>query len=163
MKLKEDYILARCCRPNTNDSITGYYSHDNFIKVHNSDCSNLNKADTNRLMPLDWPDILAADDFVPDDDFKTLDEIDFAVLKHHHALGVDYSLKVAAVLRIDKQAVFNSHTTLREMRLLKRVQPLMIQYRKNIAKNKWIKHRNHTYYELTTKGTNYLQYYLDNI
>lgn len=161
LKLKEDYILARCCQPNTDDIITGYYSYDNFIKVHKADCSNLNKAEAGRLIKLNWPDILATDDFEPDDDYFTLDEVDFAVMEHHQDLGVDYSLKVAAVLRIDKQAVFESHTRLRKMQLLKRVEPLMIQYRKNIAKNKWIKHRNHTYYELTKKGKNYLQYRLD--
>ncbi len=161
MKLKDKYILARCCRPNISDRITGYYSHDNLIKVHKTGCSNLNKADAERLMALAWTDILAADDFAPDDDFKNLDKIDFAVLRHHQVLGVDYSLKVAAALRIDKQAVFESHNKLREMKLLKRVRPLMIQYRKNIVKNKWTKHRNHTYYELTKKGRDYLRYYLE--
>ncbi len=162
MKLKDEYILARCCRPGTNDSITGYYSHDNLIKVHKTGCSNLNKADNERLMPLVWSDILAPDDFVPDEDFYILDETDFAILRHHQVLGVDYSLKVAAVLKIERQAVFDSHNKLREMKLLKRIKPLIIQYRKNIVKNKWIKHRNHTYYELTKKGRDYLRFYVEN-
>jgi hypothetical protein len=162
MKLKDDYILAKCCRPDIDDSITGYYSHDNIIKVHKSDCANLSKTDPARLMTLNWKDILAPEDFVPDEDYHTLDEIDFAVLKHHQDFGVDYSLKVAAILQIDRQSIFDSHTKLREMGLLKRVKALMIQYRKNIVNNKWIKHRNHTYYELTKKGMSYLQYYFDN-
>jgi predicted transcriptional regulator len=40
---------------------------------------------------------------------------------------------------------------------LKRVEKLMIQYRKNIVKGKWIKHRNHTYYELTPKGERWIE------
>ena len=158
-RLKEDYFLANCCHPGEADSITGYYSHDNFIKVHKSDCPNLKKADSARLITLDWKDLYDVDEFVPDDDYASLDEVDFAVLRHHQLLGVDYSLKVAAVLRLSKQAVFESHRKLREMRLLERVQPVMIQYRKNIVNNKWIKHRNHTYYELTDKGEKYLEYH----
>jgi hypothetical protein len=161
MKLKEDYILARCCRPQNGDPIIGYYSFNNKIKVHKSDCSNLKKAEKDRLITLSWSEILASDDFVPGENFEDLDEVDFAVLKHHQTFGVDYSLKVAAVLNLDRQVAFDSHAKLRKMKLLKRVEPLMIQYRKNIVKNKWIKHRNHTYYELTKKGRDYLQYYLN--
>ncbi|MBN2226658.1 MAG: DUF2250 domain-containing protein [candidate division Zixibacteria bacterium] len=159
MKLKEDYILANCCSPGENDSIVGYYSHNNIIKVHRVDCPNLTKADPERLMTLRWADIVDAEDFAPDDDFHDLDETDFVILAHHETYGVDYSLKVAAVIHLDKQTVFDCHTRLREMGLVKRVKPLIIQYRKNIVKNRWIKHRNHTYYELTEKGKNYLAYY----
>lgn len=160
IRLKEEYILARCCSPAGTDSIMGYYSHDNFIKVHKSDCPNLNKADASRLVALNWSDIIAPEDFTPAEDYKTLDATDFAILRHHRVLGVDYSLKVAAILHIDEQKIFDSHRKLRDMALLERVKPLMMQYRKNIVKNKWIKHRNHTYYELTEKGKNYLDYYL---
>lgn len=157
-KLKEDYIQASCCSPEDGDEITGYYSHNNIIKVHKSSCANLNKADPARLIELEWKNIITAEEFRPDEDFHTLDEIDFAILKHHEKLGVDYSLKVAAILRLDKQTIFDRHRRLRRMKLLERVDPLMIQYRKGIAKHKWIKHRNHTYYELTEKGKNYLKY-----
>jgi len=34
-----------------------------------------------------------------------------------------------------------------------------MQYRKGIVDNKWVKHRNHTYYKLTEKGTKYLDYF----
>jgi hypothetical protein len=161
-KLKENYVLAKCCRPGEDDSIVGYYSHDNFIKVHRSDCHNLKKTDSARLITLDWRDLYDIDDFVPGDDYEVLDGIDFSILRHHQVLGVDYSLEVAAVLRLSKQTVFDRHRKLREMKLLKRVQPVMIRYRKNIVKNKWIKHRNHTYYDLTGKGRDYLRYYFKN-
>ncbi len=159
MKLKDDYILANCCSPGENDKIVGYYSHNNIIKVHRADCPNLDKADPERLMELHWRDIVGEVDFVPDDDFGKLDATDFVILAHHENYGVDYSLKVAGVLHLDKQIVFDRHAKLREMGLLKRVKPLIIQYRKNIVKNRWIKHRNHTYYELTEKGLKYLSYF----
>jgi len=158
-KLKDDYVLANCCAPDENDTITGYYSHNNIIKVHKSDCSSLSKADTSRLVTLEWKDIIAGDTFRPGDDYNQLDQIDWAVLKHHQTYGVDYSLKVAAMLHLDKQAVFDSHAKLRGMKLLTRVRQLMMQYRKGIVNNKWIKHRNHTYYELTAKARNYLEYH----
>ena len=158
MKLKEDYILAKCCNPSESDSITGYYSFDNIIKVHKTDCPNMNVTDQSRLVTLDWPDIIETDIFVPDADYKELNEIDFLVMNHHKIYGVDYSLKVAAMLSVDKKAVFDSHKKLRAMNIIERVKALMIQYRKGIAKNKWIKHRNHTYYNLTDKGTRYLKY-----
>jgi hypothetical protein len=159
MLLKDDYIAANCCRPGLDDTIIGYYSHNNIIKVHKLGCPNLAKADQARLMTLKWADIMADAEFQPDDDYKSLDETDFSILDHHHNFGFDYTLKIAAVLHLDKQTVFDRHSTLREMGLLKRVEPRMIQYRKNIVKNKWIKHRNHTYYDLTEKGKQYLGYY----
>ena len=158
-KLKEDYILANCCTPDENDQVIGYYSHNNIIKVHKAGCHNLDKADSTRLVALEWRDIIAGDEFRPDKDYHELDDLDWIVLQHHKTYGVDYSLKVAAMLHIDKQAVFDSHKKLRGMKLLERVKPLMMQYRKGIVDNKWIKHRNHTYYNLTDKGRDYLAYH----
>jgi hypothetical protein len=159
VKLKESYILANCCSPQEGDTLTGYYSHDNFIKVHRSDCPNLSKADADRLINLIWREIIQDDDFIPDPDYSQLDEIDFRILEHHRNMGIDYSLAVAAILNLDDKAVFERHRRLREMALLVRVKPVMVQYRKNIVKNKWIKHRNHTYYDLTDKGRAYLGYH----
>jgi len=156
MRLKEAYILANCCSPRDKDRIVGYYSHDNFIKVHRFDCANLSNVESTRLVQLSWQDIITENEFVPDSDFDDLDEVDFAIMRHHQHFGVDYSLVVADILGLDKQAVFEHHRKLRDMGLLARVKPVMMQYRKNIVKNKWIKHRNHTYYELTEKGRDYL-------
>jgi len=161
MKLKENYTLANCCNPAWGDEITGYYSHENFIKVHTADCHNLAKAESSRLMKLDWDEIIESEEFIPGDDYTELDEIDFAILKHHSEMGIDYSLMVAAVLQIDRQVAFDRHEKLRKMGLLERVNAVMVQYRKNIVKNKWIKHRNHTYYDLTEKGRKYLGHYME--
>jgi predicted transcriptional regulator len=122
----------------------------------------LQKADQARLVTLEWQDILDPEDFRPGNDYFELDEIDFKILNHHKIYGVDYSLKVASMIHKDKQSVFDSHAKLRELGLLERVKELMMQYRKGIVKNKWIKHRNHTYYKLTEKGENYLAYYQRN-
>ncbi len=161
--LKENYTLSKCCQPLPYCEITGYYSHDGLtLKVHRSNCVNLQKADQARLVSLEWKDILAEDEFTPDDDFAELDELDFRILQHHRDLGVDYSLKTARLLNIDKQTMFDRHHKLRDMSLLQRVEPLMIQYRKGVVDNKWIKHRNHTYYEFTKKGRSYLEHFLNN-
>jgi (p)ppGpp synthase/HD superfamily hydrolase len=160
MNLKQEYTLANCCKPAPGDKIIGYYSFDNVLKVHKADCPNLFKADPARLVQLNWKDILAPVDFRPESDFTELTQLDFKILKHHSDWGADYSLKVASMHHLEKQTVFDIHLKLRQMGLLNRVRPVMMQYRKGIAKNKWIKHRNHTYYELTDKGRDYLDYYL---
>jgi Uncharacterized protein conserved in archaea (DUF2250) len=162
MKLKESYILASCCHPGANDAIIGYYSYDKFIKVHKSGCGNLGKAEKSRLIKLEWPDIIAGDSFIPGPDYALLDDLDFRILNHHRQLGIDYSLMVAATLQIDRETAFERHSRLLEMGLLQRVSAVMVQYRKNIVRGKWIKHRNHTYYDLTEKGNMYLNYFLQN-
>jgi hypothetical protein len=160
--LAEGYKRANCCMPEPNDPISGYYSYNNEVIVHTSECPNLRKVEEARRIKLKWEEILESEAAVPDEDFCELDELDFKILKHHKTYGVDYSLKVARVLHADKQAVFESHARLKEMNLLERVKKLIIQYRKGIVDNKWIKHRNHTYYDLTEKGKLYLEHYLQN-
>jgi len=159
-QLQDGYLLARCCSPAPGDDIIGYHSHTEVIKVHRSDCINLKKTEPARLVTLRWTDIVAAVTFVPGDDYITLDSVDFAILKHHRDLDIDYSLKVAGELGIAKQEAFDRHQNLRSSGLLERVEALMVRYRKKVAAHKWIKHRNHTYYRLTEKGYRYLEYYL---
>jgi len=161
MRLKDSYTAARCCNPQPGDPIVGYSSHEGGIKVHREDCASLAGADQARLVRLEWKDILAPEEFRPGNDYKKLDRIDFAILKHHEKYGYDYTLKVARILHIEKQAAFDSHEKLRHLDLLARVEPRIIRYRKNIVKGKWIKHRNHTYYDLTEKGKKYLEFYLE--
>jgi hypothetical protein len=157
--LKDDYTLARCCSPQVGSPIVGYYSHDNILKVHCKDCANLAKAEQSRLVTLAWDDIIAKKDFTPGEDFASLDDTDFAVLLHHQRFGIDYSLKVASMIHQDKQAVFDCHRKLRSMGLVQRVEATMVRYRKGVVDNKWIKHRNHTYYDLTEKGRKYIDYH----
>lgn len=159
-KLRENYVLANCCLPKPNDRVIGYHSHSNVVKVHRVACTNLGKAEPARLVQLDWTEIIEGEEFVPDRDFDELIELDFDILGHHKEFGFDYSNMVAVMLKVDRKSVFDRHKYLKDAKLLERVAPKMIQYRKNIVKNKWIKHRNHTYYDITSRGLNYLKYHL---
>jgi hypothetical protein len=160
IRVKEGYKIAQCCSPQLADTITGYYSYNNILIVHKTFCENLNKAESKRLVNLTWSEILEKEEKEPDKDYYDLDELDFRILQHHQSMGVDYSWMVAATLSIDPELVFERHKKLRDLKLLKRVEPVMIQYRKNIVDNKWIKHRNHTYYQITPKGEKYLNHFL---
>lgn len=106
---------------------------------------------------MSWGDILEEVGFVPEPNYHELDEVDFDILGHHLEYGIDYSLMLARMLTIPKQEAFERHKRLRELGLLKRVEPRMVQYRQGISDHKWIKHRNHTYYELTDKGKAYFE------
>lgn len=160
MRLKEGYRLAGCCSPRPDDSIRGYFSHDKVIVVHKTSCLNLGKTDQARLLSLTWGEILETSDDEPGEDFYKLDELDFDILKHHEKMGVDYSLMVAGILNIEPELAFERHRKLRGLKLLKRVEKVMIRYRKNIVDKEWIKHRNHTYYEITPKGEEYLRLFI---
>ncbi len=159
MRIREGFTLANCCTPQRGDGIIGYHSYDDQIKVHRADCSNLANVEQERLVPLNWSDVIVTDAFVPDDLYLSLEENDFRILALHKEVGLDYSLKVANILRIDRKEVFDRHRKLRDLGLLRRVPKVMIRYRKGIVDNKWIKHRNHTYYELTEKGESYAEHY----
>jgi hypothetical protein len=162
-RLKKNYVLAKCCTPAPPDSITGYYSYDKILKVHRHDCRHLDRVEPERLIKLEWQEIIEQPPKGPGDDFADLDAIDFAVLQHHKQYGIDYSLMLAKMLSIPKQKAFERHQRLKEAGLLRRVDAVMVRYRKGVVDNKWIKHRNHTYYELTEKGEQYLTYFVSNI
>ncbi len=156
MKLKEDYRISQCCNPTPNDEITGFLKPDDgLISVHKVGCGNLGSIQPERLVKLNWDEILwkGPDPGLGDDPvMRDLDDIDFKILDHHAKMGVDYAAVVAKSIKTDRAAVFERHRKLRDLNLLRRVEAKMIQYRKNIVSNKWIKHRNHTYYEITVKG-----------
>jgi hypothetical protein len=162
MKLKEGYSRAKCCRPDHGDQIKGYYSHNMIMIVHKVSCTNLCKVDSERLVDLIWEDIAAAPEFEPAADYDKLDALDWRIMRHHRKMGVDYSHVVARILHVKRDDVFQRHDKLRSLKLLERVKPVMMQYRKGIVDNKWIKHRNHTYYDLTEKGRKYLEYHDNN-
>ena len=161
LRINGDYRIARCCGPVLSDEIRGFLKPDSgLISVHKVDCGNLRSIQPERLVKLTWEEILVEDDETAlsyDPDFRLLDKTDFMILKHHAVMGVDYAAVVAKSLGIDRATVFKRHKKLRDLGLLVRVQPKMIQYRKGIVKNKWMKHRNHTYYEITDKGLAFLE------
>jgi hypothetical protein len=160
VRLKEGYRAAKCCAPRPADPVRGYFSHDNLIVVHKTSCPNLGRADQARVLSLSWEEILESSHEVPGEDFHQLDELDFEILEHHQKMGVDYSLMVASVLNIEPGMAFERHRKLRGLKLLKRVEKIMIRYRESVVDNKWIKHRNHTYYEITPKGEKYLRFFI---
>ncbi len=159
VKVKEGYKIAKCCSPQLVDAITGYYSH-NILVVHKATCESLKKADSKRLVSLSWAEILEKNKEEPAKDYQNLDNIDFRILQHHRSMGVDYTWMVASALNMEPELVFERHKKLKGLKLLKRVEPVMIQYRKNIVDHKWIKHRNHTYYQITPKGKKCLDFFI---
>jgi len=160
--IREEYSLVKCCNPTPGDEIVGYHSHDGTIKIHRADCVNVSPIDPARVINLDWGDVLEQNLFEPDRVYFDLENDDFRILALHLEVGLDYSHKVARMLYLEKQDVFDRHKKLRDLGLLKRVEPTMIRYRKGVVDNKWIKHRNHTYYDLTDKGRNYAEYWSAN-
>lgn len=154
------YKIAKCCSPTDDDEIVGYFKEDATITVHNSSCTTLSNLRTDRLLEVSWKEIDQSQhsetthDILPE--MKELDETDYYILKHHQELGMDYSIVVAETLRIPLEEMHRRHRKLKEIGVLKRVEGRIIHYRKNIVKGKWIKHRNHTYYELTPKGTQWI-------
>jgi len=161
--LKDDYRPANCCNPQPGDEIVGFLKFDtSIISVHKQACANLAKVDRNRLVTLTWAEITEQNserDLSADPSYQALDEIDFRILEHHRAMGSDYAAVVANMTQIPLATVFDRHKKLRGLGLLKRVQPVMMQYRKGIVKNKWIKHRNHTYYGITAEGLEFLKWH----
>ena len=154
------YKIAKCCHPQENDPITGYFKEDGTITVHCTACNAVQGLRPERLLAVAWDEIQAtetATDAVPlAPEFAELDETDYFILKHHQEFGMDYSIVVAEALRIPLEEMHQRHRKLRNIGGLKRVEGRIIHYRKNIVKGKWIKHRNHTYYELTQEGKTWI-------
>ncbi len=164
IRLKEGYILAKCCSPEPPiDPITGFTSYKSVIVVHKTKCRELKMAEPKRLLVLSWDEILEKKKEELEKDYSKLDELDFRILKHHKKMGVDYSLMVAKILKLKPEQAFEHHKKLRDLKLLEKVSKVMIQYRKNVVDNKWIKHRNHTYYRITPKGERYVDFYLKKV
>lgn len=150
------YKIAKCCTPQEGTPILGYFKEDGTITVHHTACSAVQGLRTERLLKVSWREIQTTEN--PEDSdaaapaFAELDETDYFILKHHQEMGMDYSIVVAETVRIPLEEMHQRHLKLRELGGLKRVEGRIIHYRKNIVKGKWIKHRNHTYYELTHQG-----------
>lgn len=154
------YKIAQCCTPEEDTRIIGYFKEDGTITVHDTSCSVVLGLRTERLLDVSWDEIRRTEtadisDEVPAD-ITELDETDYFILKHHQEFGMDYSKVVSETLRIPLEEAHQRHRKLRELGGLKRVEGRIIHYRKNIVKGKWIKHRNHTYYELTPEGIEWI-------
>lgn len=150
------YKIAKCCDPDEGAHIIGYFKEDRTITIHNTSCQIVPGLRTERLLDVSWDEIQKSKTPDTSQEIPDLDETDYFILKHHQELGVDYSIVVAETLRIPLEEIQQRHRKLKELGGLKRVEARIIQYRKNIVKGKWIKHRNHTYYELTPKGSQWI-------
>ncbi len=159
------YKIAKCCLPQENDPITGYFKEDGTITVHQATCNSVQSLRPERLLAVAWDEIRetkrSAEPIPLASEFAELDETDYFILKHHQEFGMDYSIVVAEALRIPLEEMHQRHRKLRELGGLKRVEGRIIHYRKNIVKGKWIKHRNHTYYELTPEGKTWIHAFED--
>lgn len=161
MSEKLTYNLAKCCSPGSGDPVTGYFKQDGTIAVHRANCNSLESLSHERLLAVTWTEIEDerrnehVEEIEPE--FNELDETDYWMLKHHQELGIDYSNMVAETLGLPREEAHRRHRELRRLGALKRVEKLIVQYRKNIVKGKWIKHRNHTYYELTPLGEKWIR------
>ena len=156
------YKLARCCSPQPDDDIIGYFKEDGTIALHRSDCRAVKTLRSERLLTVTWAELATketppGENDAADEAFGQLDETDYRILKHHEQLGLDYSMMVADELGLEMAVAYERHRKLRSLGALERVEKRMIQYRKHIVKGKWIKHRNHTYYDLTAKGRKWIK------
>ena len=154
------YKIAKCCTPEEQDGIIGYFKEEGIITVHNSTCQSIANLRPERILDISWNEIKEtqtadAKQEIPKE-IEQLDQTDYLILKHHQKMGMDYSKVVAETLHIPLDEIQDRHKKLRELGGLKRVQGRIIHYRKNIVKGKWIKHRNHTYYEITPEGNQWI-------
>lgn len=150
------YKIAKCCTPVENDDIVGYFKEEGIITVHDATCQSVSSLRTERLLDISWNEIkqtkISDSKKETPKEIEELDQTDYLILKHHQEMGMDYSKVVAQSLNIPLNEIQDRHKKLRELGGLKRVEGRIIHYRKNIVKGKWIKHRNHTYYEITPEG-----------
>jgi len=153
------YHLSKCCNPQLGDEIIGYFRGDRAFSVHRVDCPNLRGVPQGRLVEMTWEEIEGKGVEEPIDDlFFDLEDQDFRILHHFKVYSLDYAYPVSQKTGIRLQETFRRLRRLRELGAIGRVSRLMIQYRKGIVRRKWIKHRNHTYYTLTSLGEKMLAY-----
>ncbi|WP_291493860.1 DUF2250 domain-containing protein [Desulfurella sp.] len=85
-----------------------------------------------------------------------LNNLDIEVLKYHKQKGCDYSKSLARALNIKLCEAFEVHKKLLELGYLEKVNSKFTKYKLN-NNTKIIKHRNHTYYQLSQKGKQFLK------
>ncbi len=147
------YHLSQCCNPQVGDAIVGYFREDGVFSVHKVGCPSLRSVHQGRLVEVTWQEIEDHRGEEPIDElFYELEEEDFSILGHLQAYGLDYAHPISQNTGIGLQETFRRLRRLRELGLISRVARRMVQYRKGIVEGKWIKHRNHTYYDLTPRG-----------
>ncbi len=89
-----------------------------------------------------------------------LDDLEIAVLKYHKHKGCDYSKSLSRVLHIPLQKAFEVHKKLFELGYLEKINSRLTKYKIN-SKTKITKHRNHTYYQLSQIGKQFIKDLID--
>ena len=90
-----------------------------------------------------------------------MDELDLKILYYIYNCGPVYIKKLSERLQKDFDTIRTHIKKLRSVDYIERVSCRMVDYRIN-RKNKVIKHRNHTYYDLTRKGRQLMRSMRDN-
>ncbi|OSS41889.1 hypothetical protein DESAMIL20_1442 [Desulfurella amilsii] len=85
-----------------------------------------------------------------------LDDLEIKILKYHKQKGCDYSKSLAKELNIKLCEAFMVHKKLLSLGYLEKVSSRLTKYKVN-NKTKIIKHRNHTYYQLSQNGKQFLK------
>lgn len=81
-----------------------------------------------------------------------LSELELRILKYHKIMGPDYSKLISYRFHITLQEAFDIHKKLFDIGLLEKVSAPIINYHSKDKRLKTLKHRNHTYYELSRLG-----------
>jgi len=87
-----------------------------------------------------------------------LSDIELKILYYIYHSGPAFIKKLSARLDKDIQTLQSSIEALQRMEYLERVTGTMVEYRLN-RRSKVIKHRNHTYYDLTRKGRLFMRHF----
>lgn len=88
---------------------------------------------------------------------RELTEVELKILYYIYHSGPTFIKKLAARLNEDNQILRNSVKNLQRLGYLERVTKTLIDYRLD-KRNKVIKHRNHTYYDITRKGRLFMRH-----
>lgn len=85
-----------------------------------------------------------------------MNDLDVKIIYYIYKVGPAFIRKLAARLNQDQSNVKRRVTYLQKRKYLQRVEGRTVEYR--TGKNtKVVKHRNHTYYELTKRGEHYIR------
>jgi predicted transcriptional regulator len=88
-----------------------------------------------------------------------LSDLELKILKYHKIMGPDYSKLISHRFHISLQEAFDIHKKLLSMGLLQKVTAPIINYHSKDKRLKSLKHRNHTYYDLSRTGKLLLREY----
>ncbi|SMP03712.1 Uncharacterized protein SAMN06265339_0139 [Desulfurobacterium pacificum] len=87
---------------------------------------------------------------------NNLNELEIKILYYIHQTGPAYIKKLCQRLREDNDTIRKHIKKLEQLGYLERVSGRLVEYRID-RRNKVVKHRNHTYYDITRKGKHFIR------